>query len=137
MWCSAILCLLFSLILIFFGIATSRIFVAIKPRCPLFDICAANINCIYFDSWVYLNGDWILLANFSNPIKKPDVSTLAYMESVHTISTLAYMPPNLGVQLQEKVHHSNKVSYYVRGTFKVRATLGLVHFSYWLHGRCN
>ncbi|XP_030548956.1 uncharacterized protein LOC115754138 [Rhodamnia argentea] len=162
-WCSAILCLLFSLILIFLGIATLIIFVAIKPRYPLFDISAANLNSIYFDSPDYFNGDLILLVNFSNPNKKLDVrfeyldvglyfsdrfiATQALqpftlrkgekrLESIHMISSLVYMPPNLGVQLQNQLQ-SNKVSYYVRGTFKVRATLGLVHFSYWLHGRCQ
>lgn len=162
-WCSAILCLLFSLILIFFGIATLIIFKEIKPRYPLFDISAANLNSIYFDSPDNINGDLILLVNFSNPNKKLDVrfeyldvelyfsdrfiATQALqpftlrqgekrLESVHLISSLVYMPPNLGIQLQKEVQ-SNKVNYDVRGTFKVRATLGLVHFSYWLHGRCQ
>ncbi|KAI6688672.1 hypothetical protein NL676_025500 [Syzygium grande] len=123
----------------------------------------SNLNSIYFDSLDYFNGDLILLANFSNPNKKLDVRfeyldvglyfsdrfiatqtlqpfTLRQgekrLESVRLISSLVYMPPNLGIQLQKEVQ-SNKVSYYVRGTFKVRATLGLVHFSYWLHGRCR
>lgn len=66
-WCCAILCLIFSLILILFGVATLIIFVSIKPRLPAFDTPNASLNGIYFDSPEYFNGDFIFLANFSNP----------------------------------------------------------------------
>lgn len=162
-WFGAILCLLFSLILIFFGIATLIIYLAIKPRSPVFDTPGANLNVIYFDSPEYFNGDLTFLVNFSNPNQKIDIrfeyveielyffdrliGTQALqpftqrqkekrLESVHIISSLVYLPHNLAIELQKQVQN-NKVIYNIRGTFKVKATLGLFHYSYWLHGRCE
>ncbi|XP_022716586.1 NDR1/HIN1-like protein 10 [Durio zibethinus] len=162
-WCCAILCLIFSLILILFGVATLIIYLSIKPRIPAFDTPKASLNGIYFDSPEYFNGDFIILANFSNPNRRIDVrfeylvielyfhdrliSTQAVqrfsqrrgearLEAVHFISSLVYLPQNLGAELQKQVS-SNRVNYNIRGTFKVRANLGLIHFSYWLHSRCE
>ncbi|XP_065856338.1 NDR1/HIN1-like protein 3, partial [Euphorbia lathyris] len=162
-WFGAIICLIFSLILIFFGIATLIIYLVIKPRNPVFDIPNANLNSIYFDSPQYFNGDITFLANFSNPNQKIDVRfehvdielyfsdrlvgiqtarqpftqrrKETRLESVHVISSLVYLPRDLAAQLQRQVQN-NKIIYNVRGTFKVRATIGLIHYSYWLHSRC-
>ncbi|KAI3466387.1 hypothetical protein Pfo_023050 [Paulownia fortunei] len=162
-WCGAILCLLFSLLLIFFGIATLIIFVAVKPRNPVFDTPAANLNVIYFDSPEFLNGDITFLANFSNPNRKLNVRfEYLYIElyfsesliatqvlqpfsqkpgevqliSVHLLSSLVYLPPNLALELQ-KQEQRNRVVYNIKGTFRVKVKLGLVHYSYWLHGKCQ
>lgn len=162
-WCSAILCLIFSLLLILFGIATLIIFLAIKPRYPSFDVLAASLNSVYFDSAEYFNGDFAFLANVSNPNKKlrlrfeyvdvglyfadKQIATQALqpfilrkgerrLESVHLISSLVYLPQNPAVQLQKQVQ-SNKVVYLLRATFRVRASLGSIHFRYWLHKRCQ
>ncbi|KAK8496574.1 hypothetical protein V6N13_013337 [Hibiscus sabdariffa] len=162
-WCCAVICLMFSIVLILFGVATLIIFLSMKPKIPLFDTPNARLNGIYFDSPEYFNGDFIFLANFSNPNNRIDVrfeylvielyfhdrliSTQAVqpfsqrrgearVEAIHFISSLVYLPQNLGVELQKQVL-SNRVSYFVRGTFKVRAHLGLIHFSYWLHARCE
>ncbi|KAG8492762.1 hypothetical protein CXB51_010470 [Gossypium anomalum] len=162
-WCCAIICLIFSIILILFGVATLIIFLSMRPRIPLFDTPNASLNGIYFDTPEYFNGDFTFLANFSNPNKRIDVrfeylvielyfhdrliSTQAVqpfyqrsgevrVEAVHFISSLVYLPQNLGVELQKQVL-SNRVTYFIRGTFKVRAHMGLIHFSYWLHARCE
>ncbi|KAJ6301381.1 hypothetical protein OIU77_015650 [Salix suchowensis] len=151
------------LVLIVFGIATLIIYLVIKPTNPVFDIPNANLNSIYFDSPEYFNGDLTFLANFSNPNQKIYVrfeyvdielyfsdrligtqalqpftqrSRETRLESVHVISSLVYLPQNLAVELQKQVQ-SNKVHYNMRGTFKVRANLGLLHYSYWLHVRCE
>lgn len=162
-WFSAILCLIFSLILIFFGIATLIIFLVVKPKTPLFDVPGVSLSSIYFDSPEYFNGDFTFLANFSNPNRKIDVKfefvyielyfsnrligtqTLppfrqrrreTRLETVHLISSLVSLPTNLGLELRRQVQ-VNKVTYDIRGSFRVRAKLGLIHFSYWLHGRCQ
>ncbi|GAV59634.1 LEA_2 domain-containing protein [Cephalotus follicularis] len=162
-WCCAILCLVFSLILIFFGIATLIIFLGIKPRNPVFDTPNASLNVIYFDSPEYFNGDFTFLANFSNPNKKiyvkfeylyielffcdKMIATQALqpftqkrgesrLESIHMISSLVYLPQNHAVELRKQVL-SNMITYNIRGSFKVRATIGLIHYSYWLHTRCQ
>ncbi|KAF8391705.1 hypothetical protein HHK36_024014 [Tetracentron sinense] len=162
-WCGAILCLIFSLFLILAGIVTLIIFLVIRPRYPLFDTTSASLNSIYLDSPEYFNGDFIFLANFSNPNRKIDI-TFEYLdielyffdrliatqaiqpftqrrgearlESVHMVSSLVYLPPNLAMDLQKQVQ-SNRVKYNIRGTFRVRARLGVSHFSYWLYGRCQ
>ncbi|CAK9145054.1 unnamed protein product [Ilex paraguariensis] len=162
-WCGAILCLIFSLLLIFFGIATLIIFVGIKPRNPVFDIPSASLDVIYFDSPTYFNGDFAFLANFTNPNRKIDVR-FEYLDielyfsdspiatrvlqpfrqrpgetrlvSVHLISSLVYLPPNLAMELQKQVQ-CDRISYNVRATFRVKVNLGLISFNYHLHGRCQ
>ncbi|XP_048425177.1 uncharacterized protein At1g08160 [Pyrus x bretschneideri] len=162
-WCCAIACLIFSLILIFFGIATLILFLVIKPKTPSFDIPNARLNTIYFDSPEYFNGDFTFLANFSNPNRKIDIR-FEYLDmelyfsdrliatqslapftqrpgkgrlgSVRLISSLVYLPVNHAVALRTQVQN-NQVNYNMRGTFKVRASLGMIHFSYWLHSRCQ
>ncbi|MED6159450.1 hypothetical protein PIB30_042524 [Stylosanthes scabra] len=162
-WCFAGLCLLFSLLLIFFGIVILIFYLAIKPRNPTFDIPNATLNVVYFDSPQYLNGDFILLANFSNPNKRIGVKFESLdielffsnrlisnktvnpflqkpketrLQTVNLISKLVFLPQDVGVKMQRQVE-SNKVSYYVRGTFKVRFKIGLIHLSYWLNSICE
>lgn len=162
-WCSAIICLLFSLLLIFFGIATLIIFLDIKPKIPLFDTPAANLNSIYFVSPEYFNGDFTFITNFSNPNRRIDVRfeylyiELYFMDrliatqilepftqrrgetilgSVHLMSSLVYLPPYTAKELQKQVQ-SNRVKLNIRGSFRVRASLNAIHFSYRLHGRCQ
>ncbi|KAE8708324.1 sufE-like protein [Hibiscus syriacus] len=162
-WCCAVICLIFSVVLILFGVATLIIFLSMKPKTPLFDTPNARLNGIYFDSPEYFNGDFVFLANFSNPNDRIDVRfeylvvelyfhdrlisaqavqpfsqrrREARVEAIHFISSLVYLPQNLGVELQKQVL-SNRVKYFIRGAFKVRAHLGLIHFSYWLHARCE
>lgn len=162
-WCCAILCLIFSLLVILLGVATLIIFLVIKPRNPVFDTPNANLNVIYFDSPEYFNGDFTFIANFSNPNRKLNVRfeylviELYFVDSliaaqalqpfsqkqgdtrlvqVHLISSLVHLQPNHALRLQKQMQ-SNRVVYNVRGTFRVRVSLGLIHFSYWLHGRCQ
>ncbi|KAK2639976.1 hypothetical protein Ddye_027771 [Dipteronia dyeriana] len=162
-WCGATFCFIFSLLLIFFGIATLIIFVGIKPRIPAFDTPGANLNTIYFDTPEYFNGDFTFLANFSNPNRKISVRFEyleielyfydkliatqvlqpfsqqpgeARLESIHMISSLVYLPQNFAGELRKQVQ-SNKVNYNIRASFKVKATLGIIHITYWLHSRCQ
>lgn len=155
--------LIFSLVLIFFGIATLILYLAIKPRNPTFDIPSASLNVVYFDSPQYFNGDFILLANFSNPNRRIDVRFESLdielffsgrlissqsmkpfsqrpketrLQAVNFLSSLVFLPQDVGVKLQRQVE-SNGVNYNVRGTFKVRFNMGLIHLSYWLHSICQ
>ncbi|KAL5735521.1 hypothetical protein ACOSQ2_030309 [Xanthoceras sorbifolium] len=162
-WCGATFCFIFSLLLIFFGIATLIIFLVIKPRNPVLDTPGASLNTIYFDTPDYFNGDFTFLANFSNPNRKIGVrfeylETELYfydkliatqvlqpfsqqpgearVESIHMISSLVYLPQNFAGELRKQVQ-SNKVNYNIRASFKVKATLGIIHITYWLHSRCQ
>lgn len=161
-WCGAFLCILFSIIVILAGIVVLIIFLAVKPKHPLFDTTTVSLNSIYLDSPEYLNGDFTFLANFSNPNRKIDIrfeyldielyfhdrliATQALqpftqrrgearLEAIHMISSEVYLPPNLSMELRNQVQR-NRVQYHIRGTFRVRASLGLAHFSYWLYARC-
>ncbi|XP_038897659.1 uncharacterized protein LOC120085632 [Benincasa hispida] len=162
-WCFAFLCLLFSLLLIFLGIATLIIFLVVRPRNPLFDIPNASLSTIYFDAPEYLNGDFTVLINFTNPNHRVDlryenadielffgdrlIATQAIqpfsqrkkevrLQPVHLISSLVFLPQNFGLVLRRQVQN-NKVVYNIRGTFRVKASLGIIHYSYWLHSRCQ
>ncbi|KAL4566933.1 hypothetical protein LXL04_031059 [Taraxacum kok-saghyz] len=162
-WCSAIICLIFSLLVIFFGIATLIIFLVVKPKTPVLDTNHANLSVIYFDAPGNFNGDFTFMANFSNPNRKLGVKfeqavmELLFEDSliatqsirpfsqrpketgvvpINFISSLVSLPANNAMELRRQVL-SNKVMYSVRGTFKVRASLGSIHYSYWLHGLCE
>ncbi|KAK4278248.1 hypothetical protein QN277_016117 [Acacia crassicarpa] len=162
-WFAAVLCFIFSVVLIFFGIATLIIFLTIKPRNPTFDIPNASLNVVYFDSPEYLNGDFVLLVNFSNPNRKIHVkfqsgniqlffsdrviSSQAIqpftqrgretrLQSIHFISSLVFLPQDLGIKLQRQVQ-SNKVNCIVRATFRVSAIVGFIHMSFWIHSTCQ
>ncbi|CAM8948381.1 unnamed protein product [Rhodiola kirilowii] len=162
-WCVAILCLVFSLSLIVFAIATLIIFLVVKPRTPQFDIPNASLSTVYFDTPEYFNGNFNFVANFTNPNKKIDVqferaevdlyffnkliATTSLppfhqrrgevrLQSVQLISSLVLLPQNLAVKLQSQVQR-NRIMYNIRVRFKVRAHFGSVHYSYWLHGRCE
>ncbi|GAB2284812.1 hypothetical protein Dimus_019265 [Dionaea muscipula] len=162
-WCTAALCLVFSLFLIFFGVATLIIFLVIKPRYPLFDVPNARLNAIYFDSPEYFNGNFNFLANFTNPNKRitlrfdysdlqlffrdrllavqtinPFIQTRGEMSvgSIEMVSSLVYLPSTLANELQREVQ-ANRIVYLIKGRFKVRAMLGFLHFGYWLKARCQ
>ncbi|KAH7689130.1 Late embryogenesis abundant protein LEA-2 subgroup domain-containing protein [Dioscorea alata] len=161
-WCGAILCFFFSLLLILSGILILIIFLFIKPRNPAFDIPNASLNTIVLLSPFYLNGDLTFLANFSNPNHKLDlifdyISIELYfsdhliaaqglppftqrqgeqrLEAVHMISSEVYLPTHLLLELQKQMA-SNSVVYNIRGTFKVKVSFGVFHFTYWLYSRC-
>ncbi|CAN0922839.1 hypothetical protein LINGRAHAP2_LOCUS33254 [Linum grandiflorum] len=162
-WFGAILCLIFSLLLIFLAIATLIAYLVVRPKHPSFDIPNARLNGIYFDSPEFFNGDISLIANFTNLNKKMDlrfeyVDIKVYFgnkligaqaltpftqrprdskwQTVRVISSLVYLPQNSAVELQKQVL-SNKVTYSIQATFKLKATLGLFHYTYWLHGKCD
>ncbi|KAJ8459905.1 hypothetical protein OPV22_032831 [Ensete ventricosum] len=162
-WCGAVVCVVFSLLLILAGIITLIIFLVVKPRNPSLDLTAASLNTIYIDSSTYLNSDFTFLANFSNPNHKIDfrfeylgvelyfrdrlVAVQAVqpftqrtgesrLESVHMVSSEVPLPLGLAFELQQQVR-SNSVVYSIRGTFKVKAILGPGHFSYWIYPRCD
>ncbi|MED6211036.1 hypothetical protein PIB30_069729 [Stylosanthes scabra] len=139
-WFIAVLCLIFSLVLIFFGIATLIIFLSIKPRTPIFDIPNANLNLVYFDSPNYINdvelffSERLISAQSIGPFTQRRRESK--LQSVSFISSLVFLPQDIGVKLQKQVQ-SNRVIYNVKGTFRVKITIGLIHVSYWLHSRCQ
>ncbi|ESQ54627.1 hypothetical protein EUTSA_v10027581mg [Eutrema salsugineum] len=162
-WCVAGLCFVFSLLLIFFGIATLIVFLAVRPRAPVFDIPNANLHTIYFDSLVYFNGDLSMLVNFTNPNKKIGVKfeqlkielfffnrSIAMqgvqpfsqrrretrLEPIRLISSLVYLPLNYAVELKRQMQN-NKIEYEIISSFKVRVHFGMIHYSYQLHARCH
>lgn len=162
-WCGVTFCFIFSLLLIFFGIATLIVFLVVRPKIPVFDTTGASLSTIYFDAPEYFNGDFTILANFSNPNHKMGVR-FEYLETelyfynkliatqvikpfsqqpretrlatIRMISSLVYLPQNFAGELRKQVQ-SNKVTYNIRATFKVKATLGVIHITYWLHSRCQ
>ncbi|ESQ42839.1 hypothetical protein EUTSA_v10015852mg, partial [Eutrema salsugineum] len=162
-WCGAALCFIFSVLLIFFGIATLILFLALRPRTPVFDISNAKLNTILFESPEYFNGDMLLLVNFTNPNKKVDVrfehlqvelwfsnkkiatqgilpfsqrNGKTRLEPIRLISNLVFLPVNHIVELRRQVM-TNKIDYEIRSFFRVKAVFGIIHYSYSLHGSCQ
>ncbi|EOA15274.1 hypothetical protein CARUB_v10028674mg [Capsella rubella] len=162
-WCGAALCFIFSILLIVFGIATLILFLAVRPRTPVFDISNAKLNTILFESPVYFNGDMLLQLNFTNRNKKLNVrfenllielwfanikiatqGVLPFslrngktrLEPIRLISASIFLPVNHIIELRRQVT-SNRIDYEIRSKFKVKAVLGFVPYSYWLHGSCQ
>ncbi|KAI5432691.1 uncharacterized protein At1g08160 [Lathyrus oleraceus] len=163
-WFAAILCFIFSLMLIFFGIATLICYLALKPSNPSFDIPNASLNLVYFDSKPYLNGEFTLLTNFSNPNRRVHVKFESLhielfftnrlissqtinpftqkpretrLQAVKFMSSLLFVAQEVGVKLEKEVQSSNRLSYYAKGTFKVKVKMGIIHLSFWLHSVCQ
>lgn len=162
-WCGAALCFIFSILLIVFGIATLILFLAVRPRTPVFNISNAKLNTVLFESPVSFNGDMLLQLNFTNPNKKLNVrfenlivelwfadtkiatqSVLPFsqrngktrLEPIRLISNMVFLPVNHALELRRQVT-SNMIDYEIRSRFKVKAVLGMIHYSYWLHGSCQ
>ncbi|GER32470.1 late embryogenesis abundant protein [Striga asiatica] len=162
-WCVAILCMLFIILIIFFGIATLIIFITLQPKTPSFDTPAATLSAIYFNPPAFINGDYTFMANISNPNRRLTVRyeharfELYFMETlmaaqiiepfrespgeqrvvtVHMLCRQVFLHPNLAMELQRQGQR-NSVVYNVRGDFRVRVEWGLLHYSYWLHGVCQ
>lgn len=162
-WCAAIICMIFSLLVIFFGITTLIVYLAIQPKSPVFDAPAASLSPIYFNPPRSIDGEITFIANFSNPNRKLNVRfEYLYIElyfseslaatqllqpfsqrpgearlvSVHLQSSLVYPPPSLVMELQEQ-QQRNRIVYKIRGTSRVRVETGLLHYSYWLHAECQ
>ncbi|KAK4398658.1 hypothetical protein Sango_1341300 [Sesamum angolense] len=162
-WCGAVLCMMFSLLLIFFGVATLTIFIAVQPRIPVFNTPAASLSAIYLSSPEFVNGDITFLANFSNPNRKLSVRfEYLYVElyfsesliasqvlqpfslspgqarfvSIRMLSNMVHVPPTLAMELRNQ-EQRNRVVYTIKGTFRVKVKLGLVHYSYWMRGKCQ
>lgn len=164
MWCAAIVCFAFSVLLIVAGVVILIIFLAVKPRPPSFDTANAVLNSIYVDSPApYFNNDMTLVANISNPNQKIDlVFRSATIElffqdrpmavqalppflqrrrqsqvlNMHLVSSRVLLPPEVAVKMVNQVR-SNRVVYTIRGAFKVEARFGFGHYSYWMYTICQ
>ncbi|KAL9147132.1 hypothetical protein ABFS82_13G154700 [Erythranthe guttata] len=162
-WCAAIICMIISILIIFSGIATLIVFLAVQPRNPAFDAASASLGAITFNPPQSINGDVTIVANISNPNKKLSVRfeylfvELYFSENlaasqllqpfsqkpgesrlvtIHLLSSLMYPPPSVAMELQQQ-EQRNRVAFTVRGTFKVKVKMGSIRYSYWLHGECQ
>lgn len=85
-WCASVFCLVFSLLLIFLGIATLIIFVGIKPRRPVFDISSASLSVVYVNSPGHgALFSWQFNSSSSSPTFHPKASRDAVGISSHVI----------------------------------------------------
>ncbi|XP_003574692.1 uncharacterized protein LOC100829927 [Brachypodium distachyon] len=79
MWCAAIVCFAFSVLLIITGMVILIMYLSLKPRTPSFDTANAALSSIVCIGGppgpgpAYFNGDMMLVANVSNPNQKIDV----------------------------------------------------------------
>uniref|UniRef100_A0A0E0LWC1 Late embryogenesis abundant protein LEA-2 subgroup domain-containing protein n=1 Tax=Oryza punctata TaxID=4537 RepID=A0A0E0LWC1_ORYPU len=165
MWCAAIVCFAFSLLLIVAGVVILIVFLAVKPRAPSFDAAGATLNAVYVGSPApYVNGDMTVVANVSNPNQKMDVvfrsaavelffggrrmaaqalpapfvqrRGQSQIISLHMVSSQVALPPELAVAMVNQVRN-NRVVYTIRGTFKVQAKLWFWHYTYWMSALCD
>lgn len=163
MWCAAIVCFAFSILLIIAGVVILIVFLVVKPRSPSFDAANASLNSVYIDSPAYFNGDMTFVANISNPNQKINVvfqsadvelffrdrlmavqalppfaqrSGQSRILNVHMVSSQVMLPPEVAMELVNQVK-SNRVVYTIRGTFKVQARFWFGHYTYWMSALCD
>ncbi|XBJ10106.1 NDR1/HIN1-like protein 26 [Aegilops tauschii subsp. strangulata] len=164
MWCAAIVCFAFSVLLILVGLVILIVFLTVKPRTPSFDVAHAALNSVYIGSPPpYFNGDMTLTANISNPNHKIGVvihsgaielffrgrlvSAQALPSfaqrrgqftvlNVHMLSSQVVLPPEVAVELLNQMK-SNKILYTIRGTFKVRERFWSWHYTYRMTAICD
>ncbi|KAF6989851.1 hypothetical protein CFC21_007138 [Triticum aestivum] len=164
MWCAAIVCFAFSVLLILAGLVILVVFLTVKPRTPSFDVAHAALNSVYIGSPPpYFNGDMTLTANISNPNRKIGVviqsgavelffrgrlvSAQALPSfaqrrgqftvlSVHMLSSQVVLPPEVAVELLNQMK-SNKILFTIRGTFKVRERFWSWHYTYRMTAICD
>ncbi|KAJ1268990.1 hypothetical protein BS78_07G175700 [Paspalum vaginatum] len=164
MWCAAIICFAFSILLIVAGVVTLIIFLSLRPRAPSFDAANAILNSIYVDSPApYFNDDMTLVANISNPNQKIDVVfrsatvELFFQDrpmaaqalppfalrrgrfqvvNMHMVSSRVLLPPEVAVKMVNQVR-SNRVQYTIKTAFKVEARFSLGHYTYWMYTVCE
>ncbi|XP_031477190.1 uncharacterized protein LOC116248501 [Nymphaea colorata] len=161
-WCFAIFCSAFSLLLILTGVITLIVFLAVKPRHPSFDIANASLSSIYIDSPGFLNGELFILANFTNPNQRINMgfeylniellfhgtliaaraikpfgqrSGESRLQTIQMVSRGVPLPSMLLLELQRQVRN-NRIQYEIRGNFKTRAGFGLSHITYWITRQC-
>ncbi|KAL6859045.1 hypothetical protein ACP4OV_018047 [Aristida adscensionis] len=163
MWCAAIVCFAFSILLIVAGVVILIVYLVVKPRAPSFDAPNATLSNIYIGSPAYFNGDMTFVANISNPNQRIDmVFRSATVElffrdrlmavqalppflqrrgqfqvlNVHMVSSQVVLPPEVAVELVNQVR-SNRVVYTIRGAFKVEARFWFGHYTYWMYAICE
>ncbi|GFP90978.1 uncharacterized protein at1g08160 [Phtheirospermum japonicum] len=155
--------MLFSILIIFLGIATLIVYLAVQPKSPSFDTPAASVRAIYFNPPEFINGDITFLANVSNPNRRLNVRfehmhvDLYFSESliasqvlvpfserpgearlvsIRLLTSAVYLPSNLAIEIQRQAVR-NRIVYDIKGAFRVKFKTGLVHYSYWLHTECR
>lgn len=164
MWFAAIVCFVFSVLLILTGLVILIVFLTVKPRTPSFDVANAALNSIYVGSpSAYFNGDMVLVANVTNPNQKMGVSFHSgTMElffrgrlvaaqalpsfaqrrgqftvvNVHMVSSQVELPPEVAMELVNQMKR-NKILYTIRGSFKVREKFWSWHYSYRMTAICD
>ncbi|KAG8047837.1 hypothetical protein GUJ93_ZPchr0008g11618 [Zizania palustris] len=163
MWCAAIFCFAFSILLIIAGVVILIVFLVVKPRAPSFDAASATLNAVYVGSPPYVNGDMTLVANVSNPNQKIDVvfrsaavelffrgrlmaaqalppfaqrRGQSRIVDVRMVSSQVMLPPDLAVEMLNQMK-SNRVVYTIRGKFKVQASIWFWHYTYWMYALCD
>ncbi|CAD5197450.1 unnamed protein product [Musa acuminata subsp. malaccensis] len=162
-WFVAAFCTLLWVAIILGGLAVLIIYLVFRPRNPRLEISSVTLNGAYIDVGT-LNADLTILANFSNPNEKVYVS-FSYMQldlyyqgtmiatqavepfeegrgesvlrTVHMISSQVPLPGKVADALRGG-KMGEGLSLELVGSFRTRLDLGSwLHYTYWLHGRCD
>ncbi|KAF6984367.1 hypothetical protein CFC21_002392 [Triticum aestivum] len=143
MWCAAIVCFAFSVLLILAGLVILTVYLAVKPRTLSFDVANAALHSIYVGSPPpYFNGDMTLTANISNPNHKIGVVIqsgaieLFFRGRLVAAQALPPFAQRVALEMLNQMK-SNKILYTIRGTFKVRERLWSWHYTYRMTAICD
>ncbi|WOL15585.1 hypothetical protein Cni_G24366 [Canna indica] len=163
-WLLAACCAVLWVAIILGGIAILVVYLAFRPRYPRLEIAGVTLNGAYLDAGTLLNADITILANFSNPNEKVDVS-YSYMQldlyfhgamiatqavepfdeqrgqavlrSVHMMSSQVPLTPAAAKAWSDGTMGQG-VAMEVVGSFRTKSVLaGWMHYTYWLHRHCK
>lgn len=157
MWCSALMCIIYAVILLISGFIILITYLVVHPKQPVFDITHANFSRA--GSYPDVLAEFAILANFSNPNKILNLKiehasvqllfedtvignettqpfSIMHKETKSVVfknlrsTTPIKMPEKVRMEFLDQVL-SNKVFFRLKGTFKVRSP-----FTYWVHEWC-
>lgn len=165
-WLTAILCAILWTMIILGGLAVLIVYLVFRPKSPKFEISSVTLNGAYLDMGTLLNADLTILANFTNPNRRIDVTfryiavDLYYkgtlvatqgvdrfseragestLRSIHMVSSEVALTRDDAEEWRKEVDGAGKVKMKVRGSFLTASDFvgTFLHFTYVLHGHCD
>lgn len=165
-WLAAILCAILWTAIFIGGLAVLIVYLLFRPKSPRFDISSVALNGAYLDTGTLLNADLTILANFTNPNRKIDV-TFRYvavdlyfkgtliatqgvdgfaeragestLRSLHMVTSQVELSREQAAEWGKEVGAPDGVKMEVRGSFLTTSDFvgTFLRLSYSLHGLCD
>eukprot|EP01018_Ginkgo_biloba_P039031 Gb_40502 [translate_table: standard] len=163
-WCCAIGCSIFAVLVILAGLIVLIGYLAFHPRLPGFYVSNASLNSLLIDSNFLLSSDMTIYLTAHNPntkihlyyeylkfdllFDKQIMSTVIGTPFLQTtknttgmlfrmVTSAERLEPNMGVDVTAAIQ-KNLIMYDFQGTVRTKAMFGRIKsVKYWLHTKCH